>query len=81
MWIYSFSGTCDYFAFNHYTSALASDNKTNAKTMYRYRHSDVFVEFGKDWPPTGAHWAKVISEKHKLFSFLFFSKKAQPLPG
>ncbi|KAK7601733.1 hypothetical protein V9T40_009174 [Parthenolecanium corni] len=52
-------GTCDYFAFNHYTSALASDNKTNAKTMYRYRHSDVFVEFGKDWPPTGAHWAKV----------------------
>lgn len=70
----SFLGSCDFFAFNHYTSAYASDNKTKAPTMYRYRHSDVFVEFGKDWPPTGAHWSKV-SFKRKS-NRLNFLKKA-----
>ncbi len=64
-------GSYDFFAFNHYTSALASDNKFNARSTYRLRDADVAVDFGKEWPQTAAHWCKVNKQyrnhlKHSL---------------
>ncbi|XP_065203717.1 myrosinase 1-like isoform X2 [Planococcus citri] len=58
-------GSCDFFALNHYSSAVVSPLVDGQSSPFRMRYAKVMLEFRKEWPSTGAHWSRVVPSGFK----------------